>query len=139
MSRHRGSQIRMVGMPYNNMPSAFDDVKAIGAIQTSKVVLSPTKGRLTHTGYKFMFSYHKGKLSIEQQTGAIRSRHLVLADATDIYLACCGSCTTIGMAPPRVGSACGPPSILRPKASTVGMSASVAGGIHCLRCKAAVP
>jgi hypothetical protein len=29
MSRYRGSQIRMVGMPHNNMLSAFDDVKTI--------------------------------------------------------------------------------------------------------------
>ena len=29
MSRYRGRQIRMVGMPHNNIPSAFDDVKTI--------------------------------------------------------------------------------------------------------------
>ena len=78
MSRHRSRQIRMVGMPHNKRPSAFNDVKAIGSIQTSKVVLSPVKGRLTHAGSQCMFSCHKGKLSTEQQTDAIRSRHLVL-------------------------------------------------------------
>jgi hypothetical protein len=68
----------MAGMPHHNMPSAFDDVKAIGSIQTSKVVLSPAKGRLTHAGSQGMFSCHKGKRSTEQQTDAIRSRPLVL-------------------------------------------------------------
>lgn len=81
MSRHRRRQIRMVGMPHNNMPLAFDDVKAIGAIETSKVILPPAKGRLTHAGQEGMFSCHKGKRSTEQQTDAIHSRHRVLGMA----------------------------------------------------------
>jgi hypothetical protein len=48
MSRHCRRQIWMTRVSHNNMPSAFDDVKAIGSIQTSKVVLSPAKGGLTH-------------------------------------------------------------------------------------------
>jgi hypothetical protein len=78
MSRHGRHQIRMVGMLHNNMPSACDDVEAIGAIPTSKVVLSPAKGRLTPTGAQCVFACHTGKLSTEQQTDAIRSHHLAI-------------------------------------------------------------
>ena len=48
MPRHRGRQIWVVWMPHNNMPSACDDVKAIGSLETAKVVLPPTQRRLTH-------------------------------------------------------------------------------------------
>jgi hypothetical protein len=48
MSRHGRRQIWMARVSHNNMPSAFDDVKAIGSIQTPKVILSPAKGGLTH-------------------------------------------------------------------------------------------
>ena len=48
MSRHCRRQIWMARVSHNNMPSAFDDVKAIGSIETPKVVLSPAKGGLTH-------------------------------------------------------------------------------------------
>jgi hypothetical protein len=78
MSRHGSRQLWMAGMPHHNMPSAVDDVKAIGSIQTSTVVLSPAKGPLTHAGSPCMFSCHKGKRSTEQQTDAIHSRSLVL-------------------------------------------------------------
>jgi len=71
MSRYCRRQIWMVRVSHDNMPSAFDDVKAIGSIQTSKVILSPAKGGLTHASEQCMFSCHKGKLSTEQQTDAI--------------------------------------------------------------------
>lgn len=47
MSSHRGRQSRMVWVPHHNRPSAFNDCKAIRAVQTPKVVLSPAKGRLS--------------------------------------------------------------------------------------------
>ena len=48
MSRYCRRQIWMARVSHHNMPSAFDDVKAIGSIQTPKVILSPAKGGLTH-------------------------------------------------------------------------------------------
>ena|SRR5215475_5265272 len=78
MSRYRGRQIRMVGMPHDNMPSAFDDVKTIRPVQTAKVVLAPAKRRLTHAGQEFMFSCHRSKLSIEQHIDARRGQLLTL-------------------------------------------------------------
>jgi len=41
MSRYGRRQIVMARVSHHNMPSAFDDVKAIGSLQTPKVVLSP--------------------------------------------------------------------------------------------------
>ena len=53
----------MVWVPYNNMPSAFYDFKAIGAVQTPKVVLSPAKGRLSHACEEIVCSCHKASLA----------------------------------------------------------------------------
>ena len=63
MSGHRGRQIRMVWVSHNNMPSAFDDFKAIRAVQTPKVVLAPTKGRLSHASEEIMCSWHRTSLA----------------------------------------------------------------------------
>ena len=63
MSRHRGRQIRMVWVPHHNMPSAFDDCKALRAVQTPKVILPSAKGHLSHACEEIVCSRHRASVA----------------------------------------------------------------------------
>ena len=63
MPSHRSREIWMVWVSHNNMPSAFDDFKAIRTVQTPKIVLSPAKGRLSHPCEEFVFSRHRASVA----------------------------------------------------------------------------
>jgi len=48
MPGNGGIQIWMFGMPNHDMPRSLDDLKAIGTVETSKVVLPPPEARSPH-------------------------------------------------------------------------------------------
>jgi hypothetical protein len=58
MPGNGGIQIWMIGMPNHDMSRSLDDLEAIGAVETPKVVLPPPEARSPHALQEFLAFGH---------------------------------------------------------------------------------